>query len=129
MMKALSIRQPWAWLIVNGHKDIENRGWPTNYRGNFLVHASKGCTNLEYEDACEFVQDINPAICLPPLHRLERGGIVGMANLTDCVQAHSSPWFVGPHGFVVTNAYPLPFRPLPGMLGFFSTEPLPLRPV
>ena len=38
-MRALSIRQPWAWLIVNGHKDIENRSWRTKYRGPFLVHA------------------------------------------------------------------------------------------
>lgn len=29
----LSIRQPWAWLIVNGYKDIENRTWPTHFRG------------------------------------------------------------------------------------------------
>jgi hypothetical protein len=38
-VKALSIRQPWAWLIANGHKDIENRSWNTNYRGAFLIHA------------------------------------------------------------------------------------------
>jgi tetratricopeptide (TPR) repeat protein len=38
-MKALSIRQPWAWLIVHGVKDVENRTWRTNFRGRFLVHA------------------------------------------------------------------------------------------
>jgi len=32
-MKALSILQPWAWLVVNGHKDIENRTWGTGFRG------------------------------------------------------------------------------------------------
>jgi hypothetical protein len=30
---ALSVRQPWAWLIVNGYKDVENRSWTTHYRG------------------------------------------------------------------------------------------------
>ena len=40
-MKALSIMQPWAWLIANGHKDIENRSWPTRYRGPVLIHAGK----------------------------------------------------------------------------------------
>ncbi len=40
-MKALSIRQPWAWLIANGYKDIENRSWRTNFRGEFLIHAGK----------------------------------------------------------------------------------------
>ena len=43
-MKALSIRQPWAWLIVNSHKHIENCDWPTKFRGRFLIHASKGVT-------------------------------------------------------------------------------------
>jgi ASCH domain len=33
---ALSVRQPWAWAIVSGYKDVENRSWPTNYRGTYL---------------------------------------------------------------------------------------------
>lgn len=40
-MKALSIKQPWAHLIVSGVKDVENRSWKTNYRGRIFVHASK----------------------------------------------------------------------------------------
>src|SRR5580765_3071606 len=40
-MKALSIRQPWAWLIVNGHKPVENRSWPTKYTGKLLIHAGQ----------------------------------------------------------------------------------------
>lgn len=39
-MKVLSIRQPWASLIVWNFKDIENRNWKTNYRGPLLIHAS-----------------------------------------------------------------------------------------
>ena len=38
--KALSVRQPWAWLIVNGWKPIENRSRRTNVRGRILIHAS-----------------------------------------------------------------------------------------
>ncbi len=38
-MKAISIHQPWADLIVFGHKDIENRSWTTRYRGRMLIHA------------------------------------------------------------------------------------------
>jgi ASCH domain len=37
---ALSVRQPWAWLIVNGVKDNENRSWRTDHRGPLLIHAS-----------------------------------------------------------------------------------------
>lgn len=40
-MKALSIRQPWAWMILHAGKDIENREWPTRFRGRVLIHASK----------------------------------------------------------------------------------------
>lgn len=40
-MKALSVKQPWAWLIASGKKTIETRIWPTNYRGPILIVASK----------------------------------------------------------------------------------------
>lgn len=48
-LKAISIRQPWAWLIVNGYKDVENRIWFANLRGRVLIHAgaSKSDTNPE----------------------------------------------------------------------------------
>ena len=49
MIPALSIRQPWAWLIVNGHKDIENRDWPTNFRGRLLVHAGQTMARRYYD--------------------------------------------------------------------------------
>ena len=48
-LPALSIRQPWAWMILNAGKDIENRSWQTDYRGRFLIHAAKGMTQDEYE--------------------------------------------------------------------------------
>jgi hypothetical protein len=38
---ALSVRQPWAWAIVSGYKDVENRSWPTNYRGTLFIHAGQ----------------------------------------------------------------------------------------
>lgn len=41
-MKVLSIQQPWASLIVQGHKRIETRSWNTKYRGDILIHASIG---------------------------------------------------------------------------------------
>jgi hypothetical protein len=38
-MKALSIRQPWAWAIAHGGKDVENRTWGGGYRGPLAIHA------------------------------------------------------------------------------------------
>ncbi|NBF09766.1 ASCH domain-containing protein [Pseudomonas sp. Fl4BN1] len=82
-MKALSIRQPWAWLIIHGGKDVENRSWHTKYRGRFLVHASKGMTRGEYDEALELVQDIGSMELyrrFPSFEALQRGGITGPAR-------------------------------------------------
>ena len=122
-MKALSIRQPWAWLILNAGKDIENRDWPTRFRGHFLIHAGKGMTRDEYEFATDPLwHKAGPTIDLPPFDELQRGGIVGEAELVDCVTFSDSLWFNGTFGFVIRNVKPLPFRPLRGMLGFFEVQ-------
>lgn len=124
-MLALSIRQPWVWAILSCHKDIENRTWPTRFRGEFLIHASKGMTKGEYQAFVMFYEhEINegppyPPPC-PPMAQLQRGGIVGKARLVDCVQSHPSPWFQGPFGFVLADVQPLPFVECKGDLGFFK---------
>lgn len=119
-MIALSIRQPWAWLIVNGYKDIENRDWITGRRGRFLVHAGKGMTKDEYEgclDAIDYAE--RPDIVLPAFAALERGGLVGSAVLLDCVSKSESKWFYGRYGFVLAEGKPMPFVPYKGQLGFW----------
>lgn len=118
-MRALSIRQPWAWLIVNGRKDIENRDWPTNYRGTFFVHAGKTMTESDYADALVTAKCIDPGIWLPDPEDLHFGGFVGTATLKDCVQHSRSDWFAGRYGFVLTDCIRIPFVPYRGMLGFF----------
>ena len=40
-MKVLSVRQPWAWAIIHGGKDVENRNWDTKFRGRLAIHAGK----------------------------------------------------------------------------------------
>jgi len=117
-MKAISVRQPWAWLIIHAGKDIENRSWPTGVRGRVLVHASKGMTRDEYIDADFFVCD--SGINLPPFEELERGGIIGSVEITDCVTESPSLWFFGPYGFVLRNPKPHPFHQMRGQLGFFD---------
>jgi len=125
-MKALSIRQPWAWLIVNGHKNIENRSWKTLQRGPVLVHASKTMTRDDYEAAretLELASAFEPhQIELPSFEELELGGIVGRVEIVGCVHKSPSPWFFGDFGFVLEHAEPLPFRPYKGALGFFNVE-------
>lgn len=120
-MKALSIRQPWAWLIVNGLKNVENRSRTTNIRGPVLIHASAGMTRAEYE-ACQLYIFGWCDFRLPAFEQLERGGIVGQATILDCVKKHPSEWFCGPFGWVVAEAKPLPFKPCKGSLNFFNVE-------
>jgi hypothetical protein len=117
---ALSVRQPWAWLIVNGHKDVENRDWRAGRRGTLLIHASKGLTRREYCEAAAFAAERGVAV--PAMEELERGGIVGVVDLSDVVSASRSVWFVGPYGFVMKNPRTLPFVPCRGTLGFFRAE-------
>ena len=122
---AISIRQPWAWMIVNAGKDIENRSWPTRFRGRVLIHASKGMTRNEYEDAMNWIV-LNARLPLdfhePKFEDLQRGGIVGETEIVGCVTESSSPWFVGEYGFVLRNTKPLPFEPCKGALGFFEAS-------
>lgn len=124
---ALSVRQPWAWLIVNGYKDVENRNWPTRFRGPVLIHAGKAWGPDERDVLEDLRAGYNPVdYCLLPqpisdlLEVPELGGIVGVAEIEDCVSSSRSRWFVGPYGFLIRNARPLPFRPLRGRLGFFE---------
>ena len=118
-MKALSIRQPWAWLIIHGGKDIENRSWHTKFRGRFLVHASGGMTRGEYADACSFCRARGlPAP--PAFTELNRGGIIGSVELVDSVETSTSPWYMGDKGFVLRDPVALPFQPYKGRLQFFE---------
>lgn len=149
-MKALSIKQPWAWLIVNGYKGIENRTWhlPESMRGQRIyVHAGKKPDGENYNNTKRIVADV--MTMLPedvaasvwelvyernshPGHAntwwAHYGAIVGEVDIVDCVTnrpyaSSDSPWFVGPYGFVLDNpvAYDKPI-PYSGRLGFFDVK-------
>jgi hypothetical protein len=107
-MKAISIQQPWAGLIVRGDKLIENRSWSTSYRGPFLIHASKRTDNTAPKE----LLSLSPS---------QTGGIIGIAILTDVVTHSDDQWFRGPYGFVLNNPRKVPFIPLRGQLGVFDT--------
>lgn len=129
-MKALSLRQPWAWLVVHGGKTIENRKWNTKFRGEFLIHAAKGMTGDEYADALEFAMSVNNRNPFPQSADLRRGGIIGRARLVDvikpCVELGDRctcgrAWHIGwQFGFVLEDVASLPFSERRGELGFFE---------
>lgn len=132
-MKALSIRQPWAWLIVRPDlvgearsaaiaaglvKDVENRTRRTSFRGRLLVHASKGMTRDEYAECAEFAYLLG--IAVPNFDELPRGGIVGAVEIEDCQMYSASPWYMGSYALTLRDPKPLRFTPWKGQLGFYD---------
>lgn len=123
---ALSVRQPWAWAIVYASKDIENRSWQAvnhglRKRGRIAVHASKGMTKEEYEEARGFIDRLG--YTTPDPHALFRGGIIGSVEVVDVVSDSDSPWFFGPRGLVLKDPRPCQFVPAQGALGYFEWSP------
>jgi len=119
VIPCISILQPYAWLIVHGHKDIENRAWSTPFRGRILIHAGKTYSRRTHDAyAAEMAEDFG--LDLPRFEDMPLGGIVGSATIVDCVREHASRWKVlGSWGFVLTDQRVHPFVPYRGQLGVF----------
>jgi ASCH domain len=116
-LPALSIRQPWAWLIANGFKDVENRGRRINYRGSLLIHAALNVESCSKENINALNEKFQVEIPLT----LQTGGIVGMARLVDCANTHTSRWYVeGSFAWILGNAQPVDFQRCKGSLGLFK---------
>lgn len=72
-MKALTIKEPWASLIINGYKEYEFRSWKTNYRGKILIHAGM---SIDKDMINRFKDYDLKYMC---------GCIIGEADLVDCI--------------------------------------------
>jgi hypothetical protein len=112
--KVLSIRQPWATLIVAGIKPVENRSWPTRYRGPLYIHASS-----RFDD--EPIASIEQRLRISIANGLPTGGIIGIVDLVDCVETHPSRFYARGHwAFVLANPRRVKFHAMRGQLGLFS---------
>jgi hypothetical protein len=115
--KVIVIRQPWAWLIVNGFKNIENRSWATRYRGKLLIQASASRPSKQrLEEFRAYARKRGAK--LPD--QFEYGGIIGSVWLQDCVTEYRSKWFEGPVGWVLSKPKKIRFVPMKGQLGLFD---------
>lgn len=140
-MKALSIKQPWASLIVEGIKDIENRTWKTNYRGRIYIHVSQAKKfNVQMTD--EQTKKAFPVLTDAMNGNLHFGAIIGEVDIVDCVINHESIWaekspdtkLVGrtqvtvgkkpTYNWVLANptAYIHPYRNVKGKLSFWEFD-------
>lgn len=129
-IKALSLKQPFAWLIANGYLLVDDRSWGTQYRGPILIHASKGL----YKEYYQYIKS-ETDIPIPDQDKLEYGGVVGLAKLVLCSKPGALPagisreqraHFSGVHhsyyGFLFEDAMPLPLMPCAGKLGLFEID-------
>lgn len=124
-LPALSIRQPSAWLVVSGVKDIENRSWSTSHRGPILIHASSDASGMRQDRLHTLRADFDVNV---PDH-LPLGGIIGVADIADCVRGHPSRWASRRRvNWVMRNATTLPFRRCVGSLGLFRPTFAPTSP-
>jgi hypothetical protein len=102
-VKALTVRQPWATLIVTGRKRIETRSWPTGYRGILAIHAGKSMSRDEVDYAAELVEQGLLDRVQQPL-----GAILGTVRLHHCLptEAVVGSWSDG--GWITVPGLPGP---------------------
>lgn len=126
-MKALTIKQPWATLIMQGDKRFEFRSWKTNFRGDVLIHAGKGLDKEAVVRLKKYLPD-----------ELPMGKILGKVTITDCVpmsdefakmlskensDIYTSHSFSNNYGFQIENVkvFDTPID-AKGQLGFWNIE-------
>lgn len=143
-MRALSIRQPFAWAIEQGFKTVENRSRAISLKlaGPIAIHATKWRNGTEFLDSALFIHRACGKTAV--VGGLTVGGIIAVADVVGCIQANSfgkgvivwalpdylphvaqateSPFFVGPFGWVLANVRAVPFHPCKDSLGFFNVE-------
>ncbi|MDP3561746.1 MAG: ASCH domain-containing protein [Legionellaceae bacterium] len=120
-MKALTIKQPWASLIAQGIKDIENRTWRTNFRGRIYIHAAG--RSVQGNIKAMFTENQYPHVKNTVFGYWQTSAIIGEVEIVDCVQNHPSIW--AEHGvwnWVLANPvlYKNPILNVKGKLSFWD---------
>jgi hypothetical protein len=112
----LSVRQPWAWALVAGHKDVENRTWQTRQRGLLAIHAGRQPDQGGYR-FCEQM-----GVEVP--EDLAFGAVIGAVELLDVVRGHASPWAEHESfNWVIGRAFAITPISVLGKLGIFGAPP------
>lgn len=131
MSKALTVKQPWAWAIIHGGKDVENRSRPTKYRGLLHIHAGKGWVD-------EGIDAIGIEALPDSYDEFLAGKVIGTVEVVDCHPAHEckqeeefgsfdvkrcSEWAMGGnYHWVLANPQPVEPFEAKGMLGIWNLE-------
>lgn len=132
---AISVKQPWAALLVAGVKTVEVRTWRTGRRGRVLIHAAKAADDRPEGWALVTTPELRELAAL-------RGGMIGVGELADCVRyttreafaaaadghRNAPEWFrpAGLFGFVFQNLRPIAYHACPGKTMFFTVNAITL---
>lgn len=131
MYRVITIQQPFAWGIVNGWKDSENRSWYTNYRGPVWIHAGKSLNSFQGTSPEDWERQGNNWLFpkLPKFNDLKYGHIIGEATIWGCTTAdvarvcRKSIHYTGPFCFCLHLARMLKTPiPLMGQLGIYKCD-------
>ena len=121
-MKALSIKQPWAWAIAYGFKTIETRTWPTAYRGELLIVSS-----LKPDRA--LLDWFQKETGMKVDHQMEYGKAIAIANLVQCgpmtkadQDAALCDIYPGAYSWVLTDVRKIEPFPVKGQLGLYEVD-------
>ena len=127
--KAISIKQPWGYLIASGVKDIENRTWKTKFRGRILLHSGAKVDNRQMIELFTVDQWYSFFPSDKTEYMLERkwqtSAIIGSVEIVDCVQNHPSIWAEeGVWNWVLANPilFKKPILNVKGKLSFFIPQ-------
>lgn len=129
-LKVLSVRQPWAWAIAAGHKDVENRTWATDYRGPLAIHSGKAWDRQGMQACRSVLEDykvVEPGVMVGDRHLLATGAIVAIVELVgicDDGRCRCSGWgAIGFKHWKLRDARPLA-EPVPasGRLGLWDID-------
>jgi hypothetical protein len=116
--RALSVRQPYAWLLANCYKDCENRSRLFGYVGRLFIHASKE-PEADYDRLAQTITDAFE-IVVPPADEIDLGCLVGVMFVNQMVsQPGMLSWWAGPNAWPVRWAVPIKPVPMRGSLGLW----------
>jgi len=109
-VRAITVKQPYAELIIAGAKTVENRSWQIKHRGLLAIHAGRDRRVLR-------------SLGLKP-HRFVLGAVIGLVELVDIVEDHTSPWATDEryHWVLVNPRRLLEPVVLRGEMGLFTVE-------
>lgn len=112
MMKALSIRQPWASRILRGEKRIEVRTWTTRHRGPLLI-----CASLRPESHCPETDDLPTGVALCVVELLDVRPMTRHDEAAAGIRA-----FAGAYAWVLGQVTPIDPFAVSGRLGLFDVD-------